>query len=296
MNGSGPASVFVAGGHQEIMRRTLLRLPSIMEVMSETEDRRDHDTGSHGAEDGLVGRESSEIAGRYGEPAEVCHVQYSRGGGRAALNRPMFLCLHGWGSNEADLADMMRYVAPYNDFVSLRAPLVLKAEGPGEFGSGIGAYSWFHAAVPTGEDLDCDIFAAAGAVDMWIRRHIEAERPIVPIGFSQGAALAIHLLRVHPERYRAVVALSGFVAPGVVPGTAPADPHLAELNVPVFFGYGNQDSVLPKYELHGAVAWLEENTWLTVKNYHSLDHAVSLEEFNDLSQWLLLNDISSGVV
>jgi phospholipase/carboxylesterase len=274
----------------------LLRSTSIMKDMSQTEDMSDSDMGSYKAEHGLIGRESNEIAGRYGDPVEVSRVQYSHGGGKAALNRPMFLCLHGWGSNERDLADMMRYVAPYNDFVSLRAPLVLQTEGPGEFGSGVSAYSWFHNAVPAGEDLDRDIFAAATAVDTWVDEHVDAERPIVPIGFSQGAALAIHLLRVNPERYRAVAALSGFVAQCTVPGTAPADERLAELNVPVFFGYGNQDRMLPKYQFHGAVAWLEENTWLTVKTYHSLDHAVSLEEFNDLSQWLLLNDISSGVV
>ena len=36
---------------------------------------------------------------------------------------------------------MMRYVAPYNDFASLRAPLVLQEAGSGEFGFGQGAYS-----------------------------------------------------------------------------------------------------------------------------------------------------------
>lgn len=47
---------------------------------------------------------------------------------------------------------MMRYVAPYNDFASLRAPLVLQEAGSGEFGFGQGAYSWFHDCVPSGED------------------------------------------------------------------------------------------------------------------------------------------------
>lgn len=74
----------------------------------------------------LVGRESSVVPGRFGEPMQVHEAQWSRGGGNAQPNRSMLLCLHGWGSNEQDLADMMRYVAPYNDFVSLRAPLVLQ--------------------------------------------------------------------------------------------------------------------------------------------------------------------------
>lgn len=257
-------------------------------------NRGDGNQGNGG--NGLIGRESDAIPGRFGEPMEISHVIYSQGGGKARPTRPMFLCLHGWGSNEQDLAQMMRYVAPGNDYVSLRAPLVLQAEGPGEFGSGSGAYSWFHDGVPTGEDLDRDIFAAATAVDNWVGEHIDPDRELVPIGFSQGAALAIHLLRVHPERYRAVAALSGFVAPGQVPGTAPADERLAGMEKPVFYGYGDLDNVLPKYEIFGATAWLEEHTWLTVKNYHQLDHAVSPAEFADLTQWLLLNNISSGVV
>ncbi|MDF7663078.1 esterase [Bifidobacterium sp. ESL0763] len=258
--------------------------------MSEVANETKNDDG-----DGLVGRQSPEIPGRFGEPMSVGHVQYSQGGGKTRPSRPMFLCLHGWGSNETDLADMMRFVAPYNDFASLRAPLVLQEEGPGEFGSGSGAFSWFHQGVPAGDDRDRDLFAAATAVDQWVSAHIESGRDVVPIGFSQGAALAIHLLRINPKRYRAVIALSGFVAQARVAGTAPADDELASLETPVFYGYGDRDSVLPKYELNAACAWLEEHTWLTAKDYHTLDHAVSLEEFTDVRQWLVLNNISSGI-
>ena len=64
----------------------------------------------------LIGRESTVVPGRFGEPLTVTDVVWSRGGGNAAPRRPMFLCLHGWGSNEEDLADLMRHIAPYNDF------------------------------------------------------------------------------------------------------------------------------------------------------------------------------------
>lgn len=246
-------------------------------------------TDAPGAADALVGRASTVVPGRFGEPLTVTESVASRGGG--SPNRPMFLCLHGWGSNEDDLAGMMRYVAPYNDYVSLRAPLVLQ-----EAGFMPGAYSWFHDAVPSGEDLDRDAYAAATAVDRWVAAHIPAERDVVPIGFSQGGLLAVHLLRVNPERYRAAVSLSGFVAPGLVPGAAPADDRLAEREIPVFFGYGERDTVIPKYELHAAAAWLEEHTWLTAKSYRPLDHAVSMDEFADLRQWMVTNNLSSGVV
>lgn len=79
-------------------------------------------------------------------------------------------------------------------------------------------------------------------------------------------------------------------------GTAPADSRLADYDIPVFYTYGKNDGVIPKYELFATAAWLEEHTWLKTKSYHGLDHNVSLEEFADLRQWLLDNDITSGVL
>ena len=78
--------------------------------------------------------------------------------------------------------------------------------------------------------------------------------------------------------------------------TAPADSRLADYDIPVFYTYGKNDGVIPKYELFATAAWLEEHTWLKTKSYHGLDHNVSLEEFADLRQWLLDNDITSGVL
>ena len=158
---------------------------------------------SEDATNDLICRESTVVPGRFGERLTVTHAEYSRGGGKANPARPMFLCLHGWGSNEEDLGGMMRYIAPYNDYAALRAPLVLQ-----EGGFMPGAYSWFHDAVPSGDDLDRDAFAAASAIDRWVADNIPDDRDVVPLGFSQGGLLAVHLLRVHPERYRAAVSLS----------------------------------------------------------------------------------------
>ena len=244
----------------------------------------------------LIGRESTVVPGRFGEPLTVTDVVWSRGGGNAAPRRPMFLCLHGWGSNEEDLADLMRHIAPYNDFASLRAPLQLSGFGMGEFGFGSDAYSWFHDCVPSGEDLDYDAYAAATAIDAWVAANVADDRDVVPLGFSQGGLLAIHLLRVHPERYRAAISLSGFLAPGIVVGTAPADDRLAERETPMFYGYGDRDGIIPRSELHATAAWLEEHTWLTSQCYRGLDHAVNLEELADIRQWLVMHDIASGMM
>lgn len=240
----------------------------------------------------LIGRPSTVVPGNFGNPVTVEYARYSAGNANAAPRRPLFLCLHGWGSNEDDLADIMRYIAPYNDFVALRAPLVLQPASP----YAPGAYSWFHDAVPQGDDLDYDAFAAATAVDQWVEQHIDEDRQIIPLGFSQGALVAVHLLRVHPERYTAAIPLSGFVAPGNVAGTAPADDRLDALEIPVFYGYGEADTVLPKPTIYAAVAWLSEHTWLTDRSYRGLDHSVSMQELADVNRWLLDHGWTSGLM
>lgn len=242
------------------------------------------------------GRVSSVVPGRFGEPLQVTHALYSAGNAARQPNRPLFLCLHGWGSQEEDLAGMMQYVAPYNDYIALRAPLVLQEPSHTGYFSVPGAYSWLHDAVPSGEDLDLDAYAAARAIDNWVLANIDEQRTIIPLGFSQGGLLAIQLLRVHPERYAAAVCLSGFAAPGLVPATSPALARLDELNIATFYGYGSQDTVLPKYLIHETIAWLEEHTWLTCHEYRGLDHSVSLEEFADLRQWLLDHNFASGLM
>ena len=150
--------------------------------------------------------------------------------------------------------------------------------------------------MPGGEDLDYDAYAAARAIDTWVADNVPTERDVVPIGFSQGGLLAIQLLRVHPERYRASICLSGFVAPGIVPGTHPADERLAALDIPVFYGYGTADTVVPRFLVNETLAWLEEHTWLSAHAYRGLDHSVSLDEFADLRQWLLDHNIASGMM
>ncbi|PJM72434.1 esterase [Bifidobacterium primatium] len=241
----------------------------------------------------LIGRESDVVPGHFGEPLAVTHALWSRGDGKANPAKPMFLIMHGWGSNEQEIADLMGYIAPYNDYASLRAPMSMPPQFAKYAPEG---YTWLHDSVPTGEDLDYDAYAAAKAVNDWVAANVPDDREIVPLGFSQGGLVAVHLLRTNPKRYRAVVCLSGFMAPGIVAGTAPYDDALASLDIPVFFAFGDKDQVVPRNQHNALSAWLEENTYLKLKEYPKLDHAVSLTEFDDTRQWLLDNNITSGIM
>ena len=95
-------------------------------------------------------------------------------------NDPVFMLLHGWGSNEYDLPDLLNYCgAGSADYASLQAPI---AYGMGYTWFG----SWAHEGVPEGKSLDEQALAAAQAIDAWVGANIPATRPIVMMGFSQG--------------------------------------------------------------------------------------------------------------
>lgn len=44
-----------------------------------------------------VGRVASVVPGHFGDRLAVTEALASRGGGNAQPNRPLFVCLHGWG-------------------------------------------------------------------------------------------------------------------------------------------------------------------------------------------------------
>lgn len=67
------------------------------------------------------GRAATAISGRFGDELQVEQALFSRGRGMNNPRRPLFVLLHGWGSNEDDIAEFFgNYVSPHSDYVSLR--------------------------------------------------------------------------------------------------------------------------------------------------------------------------------
>ena len=84
---------------------------------------------------------------------------------------PVFVLLHGWGSNEYDLPDLLNYCgAGSADYASLQAPIA--------YGMG---YTWFgawaHEGVPEGESLDKQAAEAAQAIDAWVSIRSDMPQP-----------------------------------------------------------------------------------------------------------------------
>ena len=142
-------------------------------------------------------------------------------------NDPVFMLLHGWGSNEYDLPDLLNYCgAGSADYASLQAPI---AYGMGYTWFG----SWAHEGVPEGKSLDEQALAAAQAIDAWVGANIPATRPIVMMAFRRADCWPpICCDSTKPVRCSRI--LFRLLAPGTVDG----DAQLASLQPPVFYGHG----------------------------------------------------------
>lgn len=186
-------------------------------------------------------------------------------------NRPLVLLLHGYNSSERDLAGLFDCLPREYRYASLRAPLKR------EYG-----WAWFTLERDATGFVLGDVAAGRNAVLEWCRAN--GEQPVGAIGFSQGGALALELLRAGSVAWAAV--LSGFVAPSDSAETAAADRRLAELKPPVFWGHGNDDPQIAPELAQRLEAWLQAHTELSAHRYAALGHAISATELADLSSWL----------
>lgn len=184
--------------------------------------------------------------------------------------RPLVVLMHGRGSHENDLTGLIPLLPPEFAYASLRAPL--RFEG--------GGYTWFAAGAP-GAPPATSVDAAAVAVLRWLDR-LAPRGPVALAGFSQGGALATHLMRHAPERFASYVNLAGFV----VPGAAPADSRLRELLPPVFWGRDTEDPVIPRSATDRTAEWLPSYSRLIERVYPGIGHSVSMDEVADVAQFL----------
>jgi phospholipase/carboxylesterase len=181
--------------------------------------------------------------------------------------RPLLVMLHGHGSNEQVGFDLRDRLPGELVIASIRAPL--RAGG---------GYAWF----PLDATLALhQIDEVARAVLDWLADLAPA--PSVGIlGFSQGAATGIQVMRLAPDRFDYAVVLSGFV----VPLPAVGDLHLASARPPVFWGRGDCDGIIPSFLIPLTHSWLAEHSTLTERIYPGLGHYVAAAELADLGDFL----------
>ncbi len=189
---------------------------------------------------------------------------------RERAGRPLLVLLHGYGSHEGDLFSLSPALPLGPVVASVRAPL---AES--------GGFAWWSldGATPGAPDPEA-VDAAATAVLEWLDTLEYTSVSI--LGFSQGGAMTLQLLRHAPERFTAAVCLAGFVPTATHPG----DARLGEVRPPVFWGRGTSDPVIPDYAIERTAEWLPAHADATIRIYEGLGHSISTEELTDFAGFL----------
>ncbi|MGX5695771.1 alpha/beta hydrolase [Agromyces soli] len=197
--------------------------------------------------------------------------------GEERAGRPVLVLLHGYNSNEGDLFGLAPYLPLQPVIASLRAPL----------DAGYG-YAWFEVFDANGrlDDASPEKLTAAAratsAVLEWLDRAVPEGTPVGLVGFSQGGAMSLELLRSAPERFDFAAILAGFA----MPGERDADARLAEVSPPVFWGRGTADEVIPGAAVLRTQEWLPGHSSLDARIYEGLGHSVSERELGDLVAFL----------
>ncbi|HEX9709566.1 MAG TPA: alpha/beta hydrolase [Candidatus Thermoplasmatota archaeon] len=186
---------------------------------------------------------------------------------------PLLILLHGLGANEHDLLPLVDYIARGWHALSVRAP----------YGTPFGGWAWYDFVQGAGPERE-SYRKAVGDLDRFVKdaRASNPGAPIVLLGFSQGALMALSEGTLRPAGLAAVVALSGYLPKDdLLP--APAE-RLKGL--PVFQAHAQNDYMLPfdlaleaKDRLVRAGADL---TWLE----HDGGHSIPLSALDRLGSWL----------
>jgi thioredoxin 1 len=190
----------------------------------------------------------------------------------------LLLLLHGYGADERDLGGLLSYLDPEGRFVTVlpRGPV---AAPPG--------FSWYDMAGADPQTIADGFAEALAAIDDLLdaacEEHGMKREEAVVGGFSQGAGLALVLALGPSERPRpvGVVAMSPFVAPGLLQVDGEGAPDVA-----VLLQHGTEDPMVPVAGTRDLAAALADAGLPVVFAEYPMGHEVSLESVQQAQAWL----------
>ena len=190
-------------------------------------------------------------------------------------NQPVIFMLHGYGSNANDLFSFAPYLPDNYAIFSLEAPIPLDQIG----------YAWYSIRFDAPQNQWTDLLEANKSaalifknVNMIIKRYDLNRKDITLLGFSQGAILSWSLAFNHPNHFRRIVALSGFVNDNLIKSK--------EVTFSAFASHGKEDLVIPYQWANESIApFAAKYDHIEFYSYSS-GHEVSQENFTAVLDWL----------
>lgn len=207
---------------------------------------------------------------RQGEGPARIDEHAVRWAGSSSADAPVVLLLHGLGSHEEDLLGLAPALPPGLRYASLR----------GVFTSGPG-FAWLQPPPLEGTGTEL-LEESAAAVEAWIAAVVPGGRVAGAIGFSQGAMLALHLLRRDPAAMDWLAQLSGAPFPAPQPG----DAALADRGLPVLWGHGGQDPLFDPEQERAVREWMDRHTACREVRSETLGHGIDETVLAELARFV----------
>ncbi|MCL2102297.1 MAG: alpha/beta hydrolase [Fibromonadales bacterium] len=193
--------------------------------------------------------------------------------------------MHGLGADGNDFADIVPDLGlPANAairFIFPHAPIM-----PVTINAGYNMRAWYDISEmnldsnPDIAGIEKNSKLVAELIDAEVEKGISSER-IVLIGFSQGVVMALHTATRYPKKLAGAASLSSYFP---TTDTMPKDGINAK--IPVFFGHGTFDQVVPAALGKKAFEFLKANGNPAEMHVYDMQHSVCLEELGVLGTWL----------
>jgi len=193
--------------------------------------------------------------------------------------------MHGLGADGYDFVDVIPELGlPKSStirFIFPHAPIM-----PVSINGGYEMRAWYDitdmnlAIDPDIKNIEVNSKLIAELIDAEIEKGISSEK-IMLIGFSQGGVIALHTATRYPKKLAGVVSLSSYFPTAE---TMPLDGINAK--IPVFFGHGNYDNVVPPILGQKAFEFLKSNGNPVERHTYNMMHSVCMEELKSLGCWI----------
>jgi phospholipase/carboxylesterase len=192
-------------------------------------------------------------------------------GGNPDAAADLVVLLHGRGSHEREIATLVDHLPDGPSYAAVRAPI---AEGSG--------FAWF-ANRGIGRPLPDSLRDTMAWFRTWLDTEAPADRRVVLVGFSGGAAFAGGLVLDDPQRYAGAAILHGTLP---FDAGVPAE-HGRLANLPVFVAQGVQDTVIPRPLLDRTWSYLHEGSEAVVTSRRDPGgHGITAQTLGALGSWL----------
>lgn len=202
-------------------------------------------------------------------------------------HRATVIWLHGLGASGHDFEPIVPELE-IQDQLGIRFVFPHAPEQPVTINGGYVMRSWYDIREM---DLmrradEAGIRASQALVDQLLRQEMQLGIPasrMVLAGFSQGGLIALEAGLRFESSLAGVMALSTYLP---LRQTFPAAAVSGNGGVPIFYGHGDMDPVIPIEQAESSRRFLEQAGYAVEWHAYQMEHSVSMQEIRHIRDWL----------